>query len=177
MCGLTGIFSYADNAPSVDQAELLRMREQMIARGPDAAGLWVSDDQQVGLAHRRLAIIDLSDDGAQPMVSSDGRFHIVFNGEIYNYHELKAQLKARGAVFKSQSDTEVLLQLYSRHGASMCRKLRGMYAFAIWDTVEHSMFLARDPFGIKPLYIANDGRTFRFASQVATFGWCRPKYH
>ena len=166
MCGLTGIFSYADSAPPVDRAELLRMREHMMPRGPDGAGLWLADDQRVGLAHRRLAIIDLTADGAQPMATADGRFQIVFNGEIYNYRELKIQLQAQGAVFKSQSDTEVLLHLYARDGAAMCRQLRGMYAFAIWDTLEHSLFLARDPFGIKPLYIADDGRTLRFASQV-----------
>ena len=142
------------------------MREHMAARGPDDAGLWLADNQRVGLAHRRLAIIDLTPDGAQPMTTADGRYHIVFNGEIYNHLELKTQLQARGAVFKSQSDTEVLLQLYVYEGAAMCRRLRGMYAFAIWDSLEHSLFLARDPFGIKPLYIADDGRTLRFASQV-----------
>ena len=168
MCGLAGIFSYADNAPSVDRAELLRMREHMVQRGPDGAGLWMSPDQRVGLAHRRLAIIDLSDDGAQPMASADGRYQIVFNGEIYNYRELRAGLARQDAIFKSQSDTEVLLQLYRQHGADMCCQLRGMYAFAIWDWVEDSLFLARDPFGIKPLYIADDGRTLRFASQVKT---------
>jgi len=166
MCGLAGIFAYADSAPPVDRAELLRMREHMTPRGPDGAGLWVAEDQRVGLAHRRLAIIDLTADGAQPMATADGRFQIVFNGEIYNHRELKAQLQAQGAVFKSHSDTEVLLQLYAREGAAMCHQLRGMYSFAIWDTLEHSLFLARDPFGIKPLYIADDGRTLRFASQV-----------
>lgn len=166
MCGITGIYSYADSASPVDRAELLRMREHMMQRGPDGAGLWVSDDQRVGLAHRRLAIIDLTADGAQPMATADGRFQIVFNGEIYNYLELRTQLQSQGVVFKSQTDTEVLLQLYARHGAGMCNQLRGMYAFAIWDTLEQSLFLARDPFGIKPLYIADDGRTLRFASQV-----------
>ncbi|OYU12426.1 MAG: asparagine synthase (glutamine-hydrolyzing) [Comamonadaceae bacterium PBBC1] len=166
MCGITGIYSYADSASPVDRAELLRMREHMMQRGPDGAGLWVADDQRVGLAHRRLAIIDLTADGAQPMATADGRFQIVFNGEIYNYLELRTQLQSQGVLFKSQTDTEVLLQLYARHGAAMCSQLRGMYAFAIWDTLEQSLFLARDPFGIKPLYIADDGHTLRFASQV-----------
>ncbi len=166
MCGLAGIFAYADHAAPVDQAELLLLREQMFARGPDGAGLWLSTDRRIGLAHRRLAIIDLSPDGAQPMASGDGRYQIVFNGEIYNYRELRANLTGRGAVFRSQSDTEVLLQLYAAEGPSMCRQLRGMYSFAIWDSVEQSLFLARDPFGIKPLYVHDDGKTLRFASQV-----------
>ena len=166
MCGLAGIFNYGDSAAEVDSNELLRMREQMVKRGPDGAGLWLSDDNRIGLAHRRLAIIDLTDDAAQPMVSADGRFHIVFNGEIYNYRELRRDLERRGAVFRSQSDTEVLLQLYAFERGAMCSKLRGMYAFAIWDSIDQSLFLARDPFGIKPLYVHDDGQTLRFASQV-----------
>ena len=90
----------------------------------------------------------------------------MFNGEIYNYRELRDELRRQGALFRSQSDTEVLLQLYAREGETMCRRLRGMYAFAIWDTQQQSLFLARDPFGIKPLYVNDDGRSFRFASQV-----------
>lgn len=144
------------------------MREHMIARGPDGAGLWISPDQRIGLAHRRLAIIDLTPDGAQPMATADGRYHIIFNGEIYNYRELRIELEKQRVVFKTHSDTEVLLQLYAREGEAMVTRLRGMYAFAIWDTHEQSLFLARDPFGIKPLYIADDGRTLRFASQVKT---------
>src|SRR5262245_61344827 len=111
MCGLAGTFSYADDAPPVNTDELLRMRERMIARGPDAAGLWLSPDQRIGLAHRRLAIIDLSAEGEQPMASIDGRYQIVFNGEIYNYRALREDLVRQGAVLRSHSDTEVLLQL------------------------------------------------------------------
>lgn len=144
------------------------MREHMIARGPDGAGLWVSTDQRIGLAHRRLAIIDLSSDGAQPMATADGRYHIVFNGEIYNYRELRTELEKQSVIFKTHSDTEVLLHLYAREGEAMLTRLRGMYAFAIWDTHQQSLFLARDPFGIKQLYIADDGRTVCFASQVKT---------
>ena len=166
MCGLAGIFSYGNPATQVESSELLRMREQMVKRGPDGAGLWISEDKRIGLAHRRLAIIDLSDDAAQPMVSADGRFHIVFNGEVYNYRELRRDLERRGAVFRSQSDTEVLVQLYAFERGAMCSKLRGMYAFAIWDSIEQSLFIARDPFGIKPLYFHDDGHTLRFASQV-----------
>ncbi len=166
MCGIAGIFAYRDTAPPVDREELLRIREAMRVRGPDGAGLWVSDDGRVGLAHRRLAIIDLSADGAQPMATPDGRLCITFNGEIYNYRELRRELEAKGYRFRSQSDTEVLLHLYADRGPEMVHALRGMYAFGIWDAREQSLFLARDPFGIKPLYYADDGQTLRFASQV-----------
>lgn len=166
MCGLAGIFSYLDCAALIDADELLRTRESMIRRGPDGAGLWQSPDQRVGLAHRRLAIIDLTTEGAQPMASTDGRYQIVYNGEIYNYRALKSDLRARGAVFHGESDTEVLLQLYAIEGKAMLSRLRGMYAFAIWDTYDQSLFLARDPFGIKPLYVSDDGKSIRFASQV-----------
>ncbi|MFZ1537833.1 MAG: asparagine synthetase B, partial [Chromatiaceae bacterium] len=161
MCGLAAIFAYHAEAPPVDEAELLRMRERMMARGPDGAGLWVSDEHRVGLAHRRLAIIELSALGAQPMVSQDGRFHIVFNGEIYNYQTLRHELEGGGYRFRSHSDTEVLLALFGALGPAMLGRLRGMFAFAIWDAWEQSLFVARDAYGIKPLYYADDGRTLR----------------
>ena len=135
-------------------------------RGPDGAGLWIADDARVGLAHRRLSIIDLSDAGAQPMANADGRLRVVFNGEIYNYRQLRAELEKKGYRFQSQSDTEVLLHLYAEHGMDMLHALRGMYAFAIWDENKKGLLLARDPFGIKPLYYADNGNTLRFASQV-----------
>jgi asparagine synthase (glutamine-hydrolysing) len=166
MCGLAGIFTYHNAANPVDRAELRAMRERMLARGPDGAGEWFSSDERVGLAHRRLAILDLSDRGAQPMASADGRYVIVFNGEIYNHPELRQELERDGAIYRSGADTETLLHLYARAGAAMVDRLRGMYAFAIWDTLERTLFLARDPYGIKPLWYANDGWTFRFASQV-----------
>ena len=120
----------------------------------------------MGLAHRRLSILDLSAAGAQPMASADGNLHIVFNGEIYNFRELQKELEQQGTVFRSRSDTEVLLHLYAREGEAMLGRLRGMFAFAIWDARKRELFLARDPHGIKPLYTADDGRTFRAASQV-----------
>jgi asparagine synthase (glutamine-hydrolysing) len=166
MCGIGGIFSYAADGPQVDSAELIRLRDAMTARGPDGRGLWLSGDGRVGLAHRRLAIIDLSDGGAQPMCSASGHLHIVFNGEIYNYRLLRSELEQRGVCFRSDSDTEVLLALYEQRGAGMVDVLRGMYAIAIYDERDHSLFLARDPFGIKPLYYSDDGRSFRWASQV-----------
>jgi asparagine synthase (glutamine-hydrolysing) len=138
----------------------------MLARGPDGAGLWLAEDRRVGLAHRRLSIIDLSAAGAQPMASADGRYRIVFNGEIYNYRALRDGLAARGYGFRSHSDTEVLLALYAEQGEAMLAQLRGMFAFAIWDAQDRCLFLARDAYGIKPLYYADDGRTLRVASQV-----------
>ena len=166
MCGIAGIFAYRDPAPPVDRVELVRVRDAMAARGPDGEGLWISKDGRVGLAHRRLAIIDLSDAGLQPMSTADSRLHITFNGEIYNYRELRKELEHSGHQFRTQSDTEVLLQLYAERGSRMVEDLRGMFALAIWDEREQELFLARDPFGIKPLYYADDGRTVRFASQV-----------
>ncbi|HKS22027.1 MAG TPA: asparagine synthase (glutamine-hydrolyzing) [Thermoanaerobaculia bacterium] len=162
MCGINAIYAYRDGAPSVDAAELIACRDSMRSRGPDGADHWLSADGRVGVGHRRLAIIDLSPGGAQPM--RRGELVIVFNGEIYNYRELRAEL--RDVEFTSQSDTEVLLRLYERDGAAMLGKLRGMFALALWDGARKRMLLARDPYGIKPLYYADDGATLRVASQV-----------
>lgn len=166
MCGIAGIFAYHYAANPIDEAELLRIRDRMSARGPDGAGLWTGYAHRVGLAHRRLSIIDLSERGAQPFVSFDGLCAITFNGEIYNYKALRRELEQSGIRFRSDSDTEVLLELYRHEGVAMLPKLRGMYAFAIWDGRINKMLLARDPYGIKPLYYSDDGWTFRFASQV-----------
>ena len=138
----------------------------MAARGPDASGEWWSDDGSTGLAHRRLSIIDLDTRANQPMRCNGGGLTIVFNGEIYNYRELRHELVAAGRTFTTQSDTEVLLQAYDYWGEAALNRLRGMYAFAIWDDRKKRLFLARDPYGIKPLYYATDGNSFRFASQV-----------
>ena len=166
MCGVTGIFSYGAGAAPVDARELLRIRDSMAVRGPDAAGEWFGHDNRVGLGHRRLAIIDLSPEGVQPMGNADGSLVISFNGEIYNYRELRAELEQQGCRFRSQSDTEVILQLYEREGQAMLRRLRGMFAFVLWDGRRGGMLLARDPLGIKPLYYTDDGKTLRVASQV-----------
>ena len=131
--------------------EVLRIREAMRSRGPDGSGLWVSQDKRVALAHRRLSIIDLSQAGAQPMGTPDQSVWVVFNGEIYNYRELRHGLENQGYRFQSHSDTEVLLHLYQEYGDGLTARLRGMYAFAIWDTVRQRLLLGRDPFGIKPL--------------------------
>jgi asparagine synthase (glutamine-hydrolysing) len=164
MCGINAIFAYGGAAPAVDRDEVIATRECMHSRGPDAGDAWFSDDGRVGLGHRRLAIIDLSPGGAQP--KHFNQLTIVFNGEIYNYRELRAQLEARGRRFTSQSDTEVLLQLYDEKQEAMFGELRGMFTIALWDGARRRMLLARDPYGIKPLYYADDGGTIRIASQV-----------
>lgn len=166
MCGLNGIFAYGVAAPVPSEDELLSTRDHMHRRGPDGASAWWSANRRIGLGHRRLSIIDLSERGAQPMVSEDRHVTVVFNGEIYNYPELRRELERQGIRFRTDSDTEVLLHLYARDGRSMTASLRGMYAFAIWDARREGVFLARDPYGIKPLYLADDGKTLRFASQV-----------
>lgn len=166
MCGIAGAFAYRSSAPDVSRSEIEAVTAHMIRRGPDAGGTWFSPDGRVGLGNRRLAIIDTSDEGTQPMWDVERELVIVFNGEIYNHAELRSSLERRGARFHSRTDTEVLLQLYRRDGASMVGLLRGMFAFAIWDTRASRLFVARDPYGIKPLYFADDGGTFRFASEV-----------
>jgi asparagine synthase (glutamine-hydrolysing) len=173
MCAIAGLYAFAPSAPPADRAELRTIRDHMSARGPDGHGEWFSNDGRVAFGHRRLAIIDLSEGGAQPMHSADGQLVITFNGEIYNYRELRRELEAEGHVFRTGSDTEVLLHLYQAKGTAMLQDLRGMYAFALWDARKQGLLLARDPFGIKPLYYtptstgatASNG-TLRFASQV-----------
>ena len=165
MCGLVAIFNY-NKADPVDRDELYRIRESMFDRGPDGSGCWISACQQIGLAHRRLAIIDTTDAGIQPMASNDGSIHIVYNGEIYNYRALRNRLESDGYVFRSNSDTEVLINLYQKYGADLVHHIRGMYSFVIWDGKNRGVLMGRDPFGIKPLYYADDGKTIRIASQV-----------
>lgn len=166
MCGINGVLRLDAGGAPVDRGELLRTRDSMLSRGPDGEGCWISADEAVGLGHRRLAIIDLSPAGAQPMEREEGRLRIVFNGEIYNHRELRRELRERGVAFRSRSDTEVILALYAAEGPRMLRRLRGMYALAIWNDSEKSLLLARDPYGIKPLYYAEGGGCLRFASRV-----------
>jgi asparagine synthase (glutamine-hydrolysing) len=166
MCGVNGLFAYAAAAPAPDRTELLRVRDAMAARGPDGAGEWWSDGGRCGFGHHRLAIQDPTPRANQPMASVNGRYVITFNGQIYNFPALRAELEAKGVVFRTNCDTEGLLHLYALEGPGMVRRLRGMFALAIWDAARQGLFLARDPYGIKPLYVSDDGRTFRFASQV-----------
>jgi asparagine synthase (glutamine-hydrolysing) len=166
MCGHAGIIVFNRNAHPVDREELGRIGDYMDSRGPDAKGDWYSLNGCMGLTHRRLSIIDLDVTANQPMNDSGLGITIVFNGEIYNYRELRRELISLGCEFRTHSDTEVLLQAYAYWGPDTLNRLRGMYSFAIWDERNQSLFLARDPYGIKPLYYACDGKTLRFASQV-----------
>lgn len=163
MCGIAGILNY-----SPDRVEILiqRMQEALQHRGPDDQGIYLSTDRQTAIAHTRLAILDLTTAGHQPMSSSEGRYWITFNGEIYNFQALRHTLISQGEKFHSQSDTEVILKLYQQFGADCVNHLRGMFAFAIWDDLEKICFLSRDPLGIKPLYYWSDGSTLIFASEL-----------
>ncbi|MCX6853659.1 MAG: asparagine synthase (glutamine-hydrolyzing) [Verrucomicrobia bacterium] len=171
MCSISGVLSSSGWSDRLDSA-LTSMRKVLHHRGPDDSGQWIDPSAGVGLAHTRLSILDLSPAGHQPMATPDGRYQIVFNGEIYNFRELRSDLEQAGALFKSHSDTEVLLHLYACHGAAMVRLLRGMFAFCIWDNAEHCAFLARDPFGIKPLYYADINGQFLFASELQALRHC-----
>ena len=166
MCGIAALYSYDARGVVHDRGELRAASAWMECRGPDGSGEWASSDGRVSLAHRRLAIIDLSDAGAQPMATADGALVISFNGEIYNYRELRAVLEGKGYRFRTGTDTEVLLHLYAEKGEAMVSDLRGMFAFALWDEKKKGLFLARDHFGIKPLYYADDGHSIRVASEV-----------
>ncbi|MEO6075450.1 MAG: hypothetical protein ABIP56_01465 [Dokdonella sp.] len=149
MCGLIAAFT---NSLLPDMA-LRNALQRMQRRGPDGEGLW--QEEGVCLGHRRLAIIDLDPRAAQPMHSSCGRYVIAYNGEIYNFRELRKQREAAGDSFRTTSDTEVLLALFAAEGEAMLPKLRGMFAFVIWDRLAKRAFAARDPYGIKPLYYAS----------------------
>lgn len=168
MCGIAAAIAYSAGADTSPAGQIRVMCDSMICRGPDGHGVWTSGDERVALGHRRLSIIDLSDRGAQPMASADGSAVVTFNGEIYNYRELRRDLEKKGHAFRSESDTEVLLQLYREYGRDMLQLLRGMFAFALWDRERHGLLLARDPFGIKPLYVADDGACVWAASEVKT---------
>jgi len=167
MCGIAAFFKYRTNGAVVDAARWLGIANRVhLKRGPDGEGTWLSKDGTIGLSHRRLAIIDPTPAGAQPMATLDGRLRIVLNGEIYNYKELRRDLERRGCCFVSNSDTEVLLHLYSELGQNSFMQLRGMYAIALWDESKQGLLLARDPLGIKPLYYSDDGHTILVTSQV-----------
>jgi asparagine synthase (glutamine-hydrolysing) len=162
MCGIAGRLNF-DGAP-VDAAALEAAGEALAHRGPDGAGSW--RDGAVGFTHRRLAIIDLSPRGAQPMHDAAGELTITFNGEIYNYRELRAELEPCGHRFASDSDTEVILAAYREWGAPCVQRFNGMFAFALWDGRTRTLLLARDRLGVKPLYFCRDGRRVAFASTV-----------
>lgn len=167
MCGIYGLIQ---REGGIDPQRLVLQRDRMTHRGPDDAGIWLSPDARVGLAHRRLSILDLSAAGRQPMTTADGRATIVFNGELYNCRELRAELERRGRVFQTGTDTEVLLAAWQQWGDACLPRFNGMFAFALFDAGDArtppSLFLARDRAGKKPLYYAFDGRRLEFASEL-----------
>src|SRR5438105_13269671 len=152
MCGIAGVV-YADRGRIAEAAVLKRMGHSIAHRGPDAEGFWT--DPGLGLVHRRLSIIDLAG-GDQPIGNEDGSVQVVFNGEIYNFQELRAGLESRGHRFRTRSDTEVLVHLYEEEGKRLVERLRGMFTFALWDRERRRLVLARDRLGIKPLYLYRD---------------------
>ncbi|MFD2670688.1 asparagine synthase (glutamine-hydrolyzing) [Marinicrinis sediminis] len=161
MCGITGIVDFTGMQPA--EHTLKQMMDQIIHRGPDDAGTW--GEPGVGLGFRRLSIIDLAE-GHQPLSNEDGTVWIAFNGEIYNYQALRHDLVARGHVFKTHSDTEVIVHLYEEYGTECVKRLRGMFGFAIWDRKRQRLFGARDHFGIKPFYYVNNQHQFVFGSEI-----------
>jgi asparagine synthase (glutamine-hydrolysing) len=163
MCGIAGIIAFKG---VVDETVLRRMTDALVHRGPDDSGIFLNSQKTAGLGHRRLSIIDLSSAGHQPMANEDGTLHLVFNGEIYNYHELRGDLLARGHQFRSHTDSETVLHGYEEYGEQILTKLRGMFAFAIWDEKTKQLFCATDRLGKKPLkYYFNDDHLI-FASEL-----------
>jgi asparagine synthase (glutamine-hydrolysing) len=162
MCGIVGIFN-VDGEP-ISHRTIKAMTDAIAHRGPDGEGQYV--DVNIALGHRRLAIIDLSPAGHQPMASEDGNVIVSYNGEIYNFQELRVLLEAKGHGFHSRTDTEVLIHGYEEEGISFVYKLNGMFAFALWDSRKRKLFLVRDRYGIKPLYYWYDGATLLFASEI-----------
>lgn len=163
MCAIAGILRWQDLA---DRAAVQRMCNAMAHRGPDDAGLWRAQDGSVCLGHRRLSVLDTTQHAAQPMLSPDGRYILVYNGELYNFCELRNQLAAQGIPVGSSGDTEVVLAWLVQHGPAGLADLRGMFALALWDTLERRLLLARDPFGIKPLYLFQNREQLLFASEL-----------
>ena len=163
MCGIAGIVSFNQQ---VENGSLYSMITKLHHRGPDGEGMWINENKMVGLAHKRLSIIDLADTGKQPMHYANERYTITFNGEIYNYIELKEKLRHQGYTFHSTSDTEVLLALYDLKKEAALGELDGMFAFSIWDSKENILFCARDRFGEKPFYYHVNDSYFAFASEM-----------
>lgn len=163
MCGIAGFINFNGHGSDEARHRIKRMTDTLIHRGPDAEGFFV--DESAALGHRRLSIIDLAS-GKQPMGTADGKIQIVFNGEIYNFLEVRRELEARGHSFARRSDTEVILMAYLEWGERCIEKLFGMFAFAVWDSRRKILFLGRDRVGKKPLYYFSDGPVFAFASEL-----------
>ena len=162
MCGINGIL-HLQSQKKVDERILTQMRDALEHRGPDDKGIYIQ--QNIGLGHRRLSILDVTSAGHQPFLSEDGRYAMVYNGEIYNFKEFYAELKSKGFEIRTHSDTEVLMKLFQLYGLKMLHRLNGMFAIAIWDTLEKSLTVIRDRMGVKPLYYSIYNESFYFASE------------
>ncbi len=167
MCGITGYWSY-DAAP-LAEARFRAFTVALAHRGPDGQGIQHFPGERLFLGHRRLSIIDISDRGVQPMSYGDGRYWLTYNGEVYNYLELREELRGLGHSFRSETDSEVILAAYAQWGPACQLRFNGMWAFAIWDTRDRSLFLSRDRFGVKPLHYIHRGGVFAFASELKAF--------
>ena len=177
MCGIAGLWNL--NGEPISPEELNSFINSLAHRGPDGSDIYIDSNSNLGLGHRRLAIIDTSDGGRQPMSYADGRYWIVFNGEMYNFLELKAELEKLGYSFKTESDTEVILTAYHHWGEDCQLKFNGMWALAIWDSKERKLFVSRDRFGVKPMIYHFDENHFAFASEMKAFlalDWFEPEF-
>ena len=168
MCGIVGALAFRSSPFEVTPEYVVRLRDTLAHRGPDGTGVWVAGDRRIGLGHRRLSIIDLSPTAAQPMTTPDGRFSVVFNGEIYNHADIRAELTALGRTMwrTDHSDSEVLLQAFAEWGIACVDRFRGMFAFGMWDARERRLWLVRDRIGIKPLYYSIHHGRIVFASEI-----------
>jgi len=165
MCGINGVFHYK-NSKTVDKSVLEKARDTLAHRGPDGVGLYISPRKKLGFGHRRLAIIDLSDAGKQPMTNEDGSIWVTYNGEIYNFQTIKGDLEKRGHTFRSHTDTEVITHAYEEYGPECVKKFNGMFAFALWDEKNNTLFAARDHVGIKPFFYTTKDGSFYFGSEI-----------
>ena len=167
MCGIAGILSLKNS--QINKNELENLKNSLSHRGPDGTGVYISEDHKLGFGHTRLSIIDLSDNSSQPMSYDNGRYCITYNGEIYNFLDLKKELEAIGYKFRSSGDTEVILASYKHWGEKCNLKFNGMWSFAIWDNKNKEVFISRDRFGVKPFYYLNNKKFFFFASELKSF--------
>jgi asparagine synthase (glutamine-hydrolysing) len=176
MCGIAGIFNL--NEKKIERSHLIRFTDSLSHRGPDGAGYELFAENTLGLGHRRLSILDLSDLGHQPMSYANGRFWICYNGEVFNFIEIKKELEIKGHKFKSDTDTEVILAAYIEYGVKCLDKFNGMWSFAIWDNEKQELFVSRDRFGIKPLYYYHKkNEQFSFASETRSFKYLQDCSH
>ena len=176
MCGIAGVLTLAATSRGQLERNAIAMADSIAYRGPDDHGLWSDADAGIALIHRRLSIVDLSAAGHQPMISADGQLIITYNGEIYNFQELRRELEARGVRFRGHSDTEVMLEAFATYGIeATVKRLIGMFTIGVWDRRDRTLTLVRDRLGIKPLYWAKFGELFLFGSELKALraypGW------